>query len=290
MNVLDSATFFTYVRRAPFGNRLTQNQVDGLNALLEVWQRQYAAQDPRWLAYVLATAFHETGNQMQPVREGFKKTDAEARRYVEAQGYRYAQPDPSTGLVYYGRGHVQLTWSKNYEAMGKALGLPLYEQPDLALQPDVSAQILFKGMVAGMFTGRKLADYFSLTANDPVGARAIVNGTDKAPLIATYHQQFLSAIQEAIKARQAGEPPADVHPALAEPDGPRGAALAKDKAGAGVITLASAGGSAGVLSMLVGAVNSVWGVLALLIIVAALGTGLWLYFSGRLDLSKKGGV
>ena len=65
---MNRTTFFAYARRAPFGGRLTQSQVDGLSKILDVWMAR-GLSDVRWLAYILATTFHETAGKMQPVRE-----------------------------------------------------------------------------------------------------------------------------------------------------------------------------------------------------------------------------
>jgi hypothetical protein len=42
---------------------------------------------------------------------------------------------------YYGRGYIQLTWQKNYEAAGKALGIDLAGSPALALEPAIAAKV-----------------------------------------------------------------------------------------------------------------------------------------------------
>ncbi len=70
----------------------------------------------------------------------------------------------------------------------------LLNHPDLALNPATAAQILVRGMKEGWFTGRKLSGYFTPTLADPTNARRIVNGTDKAALIAGYHAKFLHAL------------------------------------------------------------------------------------------------
>lgn len=78
-----------------------------LNAFVDVGDGR-----EKTLAYALATAYHETGRKMVPVREGFASTDAKARRIV---GHRkYGKPAGPHGHVYYGRGQVQLTWLSNY--------------------------------------------------------------------------------------------------------------------------------------------------------------------------------
>lgn len=200
---LNRNNFFSIVRNGPFPGKLTQNQVDGMNDLLDCWE-EFGTDDPRHLSYTLATNFHETGQKMQPVREGFKATDAAARKYVQRHyGHRgknwYCWPAGPYGHVYYGRGDVQNTWLDNYSKMEKILGIPLVENPDLALQSKVSKRIMVEGMLRGVsskgdFTGKALEDYFNDTVDDPVEARRIVNGKDKANLIAAYHKEFLEAV------------------------------------------------------------------------------------------------
>ncbi|AWY09479.1 hypothetical protein vB_RpoS-V16_43 [Ruegeria phage vB_RpoS-V16] len=210
---LNRPVFFSKVRHGPFPGRLTQSQVEGMTHLLDVWETR-GTHDPRHLAYILATDFHETGARMQPVREGFARSDAAARQAVNKLAAKrgpksavaqYAKPHPTTGHVYYGRGDVQLTWHDNYAKMGRLLGIPLAEKPDLALDPKISKRVLVEGMLlgaskAGDFTGKALEDYFNDTTDDPVNARRIVNGTDKALLIASYHDEFLEAVEAAMDA------------------------------------------------------------------------------------------
>ena len=45
------------------------------------------------------------------------------------------------GWRYRGRGYIQLTGRENYQRAGRALGLPLERQPDLAGKPEIAAQI-----------------------------------------------------------------------------------------------------------------------------------------------------
>ncbi len=61
--------FFTSARTNLFGGSMTAKQVQGLTAILNEWEAKYAAKDDRWLAYMLATAHHETGRTMQPIEE-----------------------------------------------------------------------------------------------------------------------------------------------------------------------------------------------------------------------------
>jgi len=186
--------FFASASAAPFSEHLAEDQMSGLQAILSHWETFPENLDERHLAYMLATVYHETGRRFMPVREGFASSDAEARKIVENRPY--GKPD-ANGHVYYGRGFVQITWRDNYKRIGDLIGVDLADNPDLALNLDVATRILFQGMTRGLFTGKKLTDYFNSSRDDPVGARAIININDKAELIAGYHQAFLAAIHAA---------------------------------------------------------------------------------------------
>jgi hypothetical protein len=198
--MIDRAFFFNLIRPTLFDGKLRQPQVDGLTALLDGWERDHAASDLRWLAYALATAHHETGRALQPIRE--RGGDAYLRRMYDIEGER---PDlarkmgntaPGDGIRYAGRGFVQLTWKSNYAAMTGPTCIDLVAYPDRALEPPVAAEILFTGMIRGMFTGHKLADYFAARRADWTGARRIVNGSDRASLIAGYGRSYRAAIRD----------------------------------------------------------------------------------------------
>jgi hypothetical protein len=53
---------------------------------------------------------------------------------------------------------------------------------------------MIDGMTRGIFTGKNLADYFSERKEDPVQARKIINGLDRADQIAGYYDQFLKMV------------------------------------------------------------------------------------------------
>lgn len=186
---MDRKLFFDQIRLTLFGGHLTFNQVRGINAILNEWEER-GLTDLRWLAYILATVYHEVGGRMVPVREGFVATDAQARRVVAARKYGI----PVGGHVYYGRGLVQLTWYDNYKRMGDLLGIDLVRKPDLALDLRYSVKILFEGMLKGLFTMKRLSDYF-MGGADWVNARQIINRLDKAETIATYAKRFYAALQ-----------------------------------------------------------------------------------------------
>jgi len=187
--MIDRDKFFASVRANPFGGSLTQTQVNGLNYLLDAWERRFLDKDIRWLAYCLATAFHETSQTMEPIEE-----------YGEGQGKPYGEPDGPFDQCYYGRGYVQLTWLENYEKGEKILAseygvmCPMVQYPHRMLEHEPAALILYDGSIGGWFTGAKLGDYFNDEEDDPYNARRVINGVDCAETIASYHQAFLKAL------------------------------------------------------------------------------------------------
>lgn len=186
--------------RAQFG-ALSQEQVDGIGAILTVIGLQENFPIP-YAAYVLATAWHETAQRMQPVRETLAETNEQAIARLEKAwkagklqqvGRPYWQPD-AAGLSWFGRGLVQLTHRENYLKAEHLTGIELSRNPDLALDLDVSALILVLGMDRGIFTGKRLSDYLA-GKPDYTGARRIINGQDRAGLIAGYALRWESALR-----------------------------------------------------------------------------------------------
>jgi hypothetical protein len=201
MSIINRNFFFSQVRRTLFTVTLRQSQVDGLNAILDGWEAKYHSDDDRWLAYALATTYHETDQKMQPIEE-----------YGKGRGQPYGKPDPKTGQSYYGRGFVQLTWDYNYEKLSQLLGVDLYRHPELALDLANATNILFIGMIEGLFTGKSLSTYFNATKEDWVNARRIINGLDKAQAIAVYGHRFYSAISYTTSSQAATPAPAPAPP------------------------------------------------------------------------------
>ncbi len=217
MDKLNSAaerrSFFREVRKRLFSGRLNRRQVEGTDAILDGWAaltedgRRAAGGDDA-LAYMLATAFHETAATMQPVRETQAASNAEAIARLErafAMGRLATVKTPywrsdAQGRTWLGRGLVQLTHRRNYEAMSALIGIDLVSEPDLAMEMGVAVKILIGGMRAGTFTGRRLGDYFAGGKADWIGARKIINGTDRAELVAGFAQAFRLALPPCIDA------------------------------------------------------------------------------------------
>jgi hypothetical protein len=190
---MDLKPFFDHIRPSSLYKRLTTPQVEGHKEIIKDLRKYKVPLS--WAAYILATAYHETANRMQPVREGLSRSDAWRKKNL-----RY--------YPWYGRGHVQLTWETNYRHADKVLGLggELLKNPDVALDPDISADILVKGMLDGWFSGdskgrhtllRHLPNKQEATRAQFKQARRIVNLMDKADLIAGHALVYQEALKKA---------------------------------------------------------------------------------------------
>ena len=168
-----------------FGSAIKQNQVDGIHAILDGWNEKYASLPKEYLAYSLATAYHETAKTMIPIAE-----------YGKGRSRRYGNPTKYNNQIAYGRGYVQLTWDYNYEKADRELKLngALLNDFNLALDPKIASEIMFEGMISGWFTGKKLSNYFSSSIEDPRNARRIINGLDRADDIAKYYITFKNSL------------------------------------------------------------------------------------------------
>lgn len=199
--------FFKTVR-AEFGP-LRQNQVDGINHLVTAT----AGLPLRHRAYVLATAWHETGPassslHMTPRREIWGPTPAQRRYEGRAD---LGNVVPGDGKRFMGRGYVQITGRANYAKASQVTGRDLVANPDFALDADIAAKIIVAGMRDGWFTGRKMADFVAYR-----DMRKVVNGTDRADLIAGYAEKFERALQ-ALPLEPVAPPPAPIPPPTPEP-------------------------------------------------------------------------
>lgn len=205
--MIDRKKFFDAVRSTLFEGILTRSQVEGIEAVLDEWQCRRLT-DLRYLAYMFATEYWEVDMTMQPIGEYggnayfHRMYDIEGERPGVAR--RLGNLYPGDGVLFHGRGLVQLTGRSNYERMTKLVTMPrwgidLTKEPDKALRPDIAVAILFEGMLDaesgfGDFTGLALDDYFDNGKNDWEGARRIINGTDHAGEIAEIGRKFYDAL------------------------------------------------------------------------------------------------
>ena len=218
----DLPKFFNAVRANPFGGKLLPGQVQGCEAILQACERHGVA-DERHVANILAQVHHETGGEMLPVVENLTYSSADRIRAVwpsrfptVAAAAPFVRNPQALAIKVYGdrlgnragtedgwrfRGHcqIQITGRDHFQNFGDLLGIDLVGDPARALDLDVSAEIAVIGMRDGLFTGKKLADYFGASRDDPAAARAIVNGDVPANglRIARLHRAFLGALQAA---------------------------------------------------------------------------------------------
>lgn len=163
--------FFDHIRGNVFKGKLTQSQVDGCNKILDYHSQKWPYMSLVELSYVLATTYWETAAHMQPVIE------KGSLKYLKARKY----------WPYIGTGLIQVTWKKNYDKFG-------FRVPEDGLDWDHALDALFRGMIFGLYTGKRLSDYFGHGKEDSFNARKIVNGTDKAQQISEIYKDFKEAL------------------------------------------------------------------------------------------------
>lgn len=229
-----NTAFFNAVRGSLYP-KLTQTQVDGLNAIAAAWAK-HGDGDRRKLAYIMATAHHETGGAFGPRVENLNYTSASRIRAVwptrftlataldyvrqpqklanKVYGGRLGNVRPNDGWTYRGRGLAQITGRENYAKFARLLGVDIEASPDKALDVGTAAAILVIGSVRGLFTGRALV----AGVPDYRAARAVINADGKAngALIAGYAEKFEAALKvgwSTTPAKKTGTQPGSAPPA-----------------------------------------------------------------------------
>jgi putative chitinase len=192
--------FFDALRAGDLlGPVLTTSEVQGVNAILAATEGLPLS----WRAYALATAYHETAGTMQPIKEyggaAYFTRLYDPKGNNPALAARLGNTQPGDGARFAGRGYVQLTGRANYARAGKKLGVDMIADPDLAMRPDLAAKIMRDGMTEGWFTGVGFKRYLPADAGTEgqfINARKIINGMDKAALIAGHAIRFQRDLQK----------------------------------------------------------------------------------------------
>jgi predicted chitinase len=178
------ARFFDAIR--PMFDQLSTIQVDRIEAIVEGLEDRKVP--VRHAAYILATAHHETGRFIH-MQELWGPTQVQ-RRYEGREDL--GNTVRGDGKKFLGRGFVQITGRKNYTDWSRRLGVDLLNEPHLTTLVKYAVPILIDGMLQGTFTGKKLSNYTSYR-----DMRRVVNGTDKADLIAGYAVDYEDALRKA---------------------------------------------------------------------------------------------
>lgn len=213
---MNREAFFAAIRPA-FGNRLSQPQVAGMEAIIDACIDAKVT-DVHHVANILGQVRRETGGYMSPIKETVmpyhkdkNPSDAEViarldRAWAAGKLGKVKRPYWRTGE--FGRGQIQLTHAENRAKFG-------IKDPGDLLKLDVSARVAVVGMRDGVFRGHKLADYnfpAALEAPQKNNPRRIVNGNDGSDAeVAKFHRQFHAALvkagwSESSTARKAAAP------------------------------------------------------------------------------------
>lgn len=211
--MLDRAKFYEYLRRKDsgvFGSSLSQGQVDGIERLLDAQEKYLPDMWLNELAYNLATDYHETARTMQPIMERGAKPYFNKYEPGTKIGKVLGNTVPGDGYKFRGAGDVQNTGRRNARVASERLNalfdlnIDMEKNPDLRLDPVISALSLFIGNREGWWTGVGLRSFIDDIDEDDDEdlrefklARKVVNGTDKARMIGEYALSFEKALQYA---------------------------------------------------------------------------------------------
>lgn len=167
-----------------FGSIKSTKTVDNLKLIIAAAAQYKASQNQ--LAYIIATAYHETAHDFIPKYEFGNKEYFVRKYWLNSRVAKWlGNDDALDAFECRGRGLVQITGEDNYIKFG------IRDNPDMALEINKAIEILFVGMLQGIFTGKKLSKYINDDICYFISARYVVNGNDRAEKIADYAKKFL---------------------------------------------------------------------------------------------------
>jgi len=184
--------------------QLSANAAISLKVIFDLIEKDRSIQDVRVVSYVLATIKHETAGTLAPMTE-FGSDDYFEQKYGKDTGIGRALGNDTAGdgSRYRGRGYLQLTGKRNYQRFSEKLGVDLLQNPERALDADISFRIASLMMIEGFATGKKLGDYITADKTDYVNARRTVNGgLDRAAQIADDAAKLEALLRSSLKDQQ----------------------------------------------------------------------------------------
>ena len=190
LHMINRIVFFDGYRQA-FG-KIRQSQADGITVTLNFIDRWPWASIEE-TAYYLATKKHECADTWWPIEERGPVSYFNKYEPSTDIGRKLGNTMTGDGYLFRGRGDVMLTGRGNYAWAAKVTGFPLIAYPDGMRWPELAYRVTQIGMQTGAFTGRKLSDF----PGDYVQMRRVVNGLDRAQLIAGYAEGFERILKEA---------------------------------------------------------------------------------------------
>lgn len=226
---MDRAKFFTKLRGSLYIGGVSQSAVATLDAILD--ETDGKGIPAPHAAYMMATAYHEVGRPLKPIRESLNYsvssllTNFSRRRISENDAHRLGRKtgerivplprqkeianiiyggawgrdnlgniEPNDGWTYRGGGLPQTTGRANFAKVSKLVGVNLVAAPERIVEIRIAVIALVRCMIEGTYTGKKLSDY-NLPAQF-AAARAIINADVKknGGKIAVHAQHFLAAL------------------------------------------------------------------------------------------------
>lgn len=179
---------------------LKEAQIASLQQLLGFVNQDTVIRDIRQRAYLLATVRHETANTFAPIYEQGSRAYFNKYEPGTKLGRRLGNLERGDGFLFRGRGYVQITGRANYARLSHPdyANRNLIAKPDDALMPSVAYRIMSCGMAYGLFTGAAIDRYIDEDRANYFNARRVINGVDKALLIAGYAKVMEDALRSAL--------------------------------------------------------------------------------------------
>ena len=219
---MDRATFYKMLRSKNndlFGTRLSQVQVDGIEAILDACQDYGCTREQA--AYILATAHGETGATMQAKRENMNYSAKRISQIFGAhrrQGYTPQQlarkpellantvyggdwgkenlgnTEPGDGWRFRGWGVGQWTGRDNTQKVANDTGIDVMSKPEALDDPKLNGELLVSWMMKGKATGLKLSQFVNDSTKNYLAARKVWGGAD-ASKYAIRAKKFETALE-----------------------------------------------------------------------------------------------